>query len=185
MIAPSARLALPALAILLLGMGPMWWMQWRGPLEDCHDRAALLLLPPVEGSHGLALTTRVIHNRSPFGAYGRPTGNPLEAAYTEDRIEARELVVEGIVIPVHWSSDVFDGFHRLRAYFYVHGGAPTRHPFVSGLARAGQQLMRGTLPVTTYLIDGRAFLGDDTRLRIAAEDWIRHAWLHHRETCRP
>lgn len=186
MIARSTRLVLPALALLVIAALPVFVHQGERRLEDCRDPEALLAMAPPQRHPQMTLTHAVDHTFSPYDVYGRPHGSPMQATYPESRVGLRELEAEdGVRLPVHWSFDSSPTASRVRAYLYVHGGEPVRHPFVSGLALAPSQLVHGTRPVSRFVIDGLAYAGNDAELARIAEDWIRSAWLHHRKSCQP
>ena len=181
MIPLSSRFALASLAIFLAAAIPVWTFGVDRTHSDCRDPEALVSRLPGSETHGM--TPAVTQSFEPYELYGRPLGDAVASSYPDSKIRLRDLQVDGVTLPVHWSSDTTQVAARVRAYFYVHGGEPVVHPFASGLALAPAQFAQGTLPVTLLLIDGFTELAKRQHIEQAAEDWIRNAWRHYQTSC--
>ena len=184
MIPLSSRLALPALVILLMAAIPIWTLSGNRS-SDCRDPEALTTAIPDRDEAITYMTGAIIQSFSPYELYGRPRSQDFAANYPDDTVVMRDVRVDGITLPVHWSAATTPGEVWVRAYYYVHAGEPVPHPFRSGLALAPRQLIEGTLPVTVVVVDGSSDMLKGHLVEPAVEDWIRKSWRHYKASCLP
>jgi len=210
-IAVSSRHALGVLVLAAAAAIPIGWHAILAPTNDpCRDPTALLASERFgEGrvtdraarpsKHGATQITgevrpnppgvfsmafRMARGFQPTAFYGLmevhefDNSFPLDAPGDPVALDAR-----GVRLPVRWLEDSFRLNFRVRGHFFVLDGQPVEYPFLVGLARAGDQLLGGTLPVTMFVFraEGRETASDAMREHTRA--WLRDAWEHYQKVC--
>ena len=150
--------------------------------------------PSAAGGRGSCLPSfrRGVPCRSASSGWTRRIGSfsslgkiVLQPALPEDRKELRALRVGPDVLPVH---RVFGGaagpVPRIARYFFVHGARPVAHPLPSGWKTLWDQLVRGTEPVSLFMVAGVARPAAASALDDRADDWLAAAWTDYRRACR-
>jgi hypothetical protein len=209
-IAPSSRHAVPVLAVAALAAIPIGWHALAAPTADrCRDPDALIasqsigegrvtgrrtapeapdvlwidgeMVPPPDV---VSMQFRVSRSFAPSNFYGSSEVQSFDNSFSFDRAgDLMPVDADGVELPVHWLEDPLRMQFRLRAHFYVFDGHPVESPFSAGVAVAGRQMVRGTLPVTLFVfaVKGRPRVSD--QMRSAARDWLRAAWRRYQEVC--
>ena len=211
MTAVSSRHALPVLALAIAAAIPIGWHAIAAPVADsCRDPAALLastqvgtgrvVEPARPGDRGLIrLSGRVQPNpprvfsmifrvsRSslePDAFYGLHEVSALDHSIPLDTAGDRIALENGDArIPVHWLEDTIGSNFRVRGHFFVMDGQVVEHPFFAGLARAGSQLIHGTLPVTMFVFRAEGAVSEAEVMRDQTRAWLRDAWKHYQQAC--
>ena len=140
-------------------------------------------LPPVVPK-GRPLSFRFVRMDAPHRFYLGFDKILLQPALPEDRKELRALRVGSDVLPVHRVFGGAAGPVRIARYFFVHGARPVAHPFPSGWKAVWDQLVRGTEPVSLFMVAGVARPAAASALDDRADDWLAAAWTDYRRACR-
>ena len=126
----------------------------------------------------------VARSDRPFSLFGnwflkiRP---PIDAV----EMNSLTLQVDGQAVPVQEVRTASEGVTHLAVALFVSDGRPIDSVLGSQLGRIGQQLVRGTLPLTMYAADGWAPVGQEDPIAKALQAWLADAWKHHRRVCGP
>lgn len=163
-----------------------------GRSYEVEERPAVAEMPPqrwITGQLPLAVTGasplsfRVAHAEEPFAIFSRPY--LMMPRLPDDQIEVRELRVGPDVLPVYRVFDDSLGDIALTRYFFAHGVSPVAHPIASGIGSAWQQLVHGTLPVTTFAVSVAADAETLPAVEAAQEAWLSAVWSEFRRACGP
>lgn len=211
MISLARRFSAPTAALLAAAALPVWLHQATGATSDpCADPSALARLPAFGPKHsegetpsgdvfslsidgelappaGVTDPLRFWVRRSldPFQFYGYPGSTLVGFPLPEDRTEMHALTVGSDVLPVHRRYDNSLGATRFSQYALVRGVEPIRHPLLGGLAHVVPQLVRGTEPVTLFVIMAVAEAHNVPAVEAKADAWLAQAWTAYREACLP
>jgi hypothetical protein len=210
-IPPARRFSLAALALFAIAAVPIWLHRVTGTTFDpCASPDRLRHLDAFGQSHSVreigeqealghtlwvegrlpdfaprrALRFRVVRGVEPSAFYGDLRTYFYGPPPPEIHREAHALRVGSDVLPVHRQSEPSDRVLRLTHYFLVLGDQPVVHPLPSGLSLAVDQLVRGTQPVTLFLIAGLADAATRADFEKRADAWLTTAWLEYRSVCR-
>jgi hypothetical protein len=196
----GATLALLAIAVLAVALhgafaarfdpcvdpAQLFHLDAYGHSYEIEERPPVAEMPPQRWIEGkLPGTTqlwfRVARADEPFAVFSQAflMVPPLPG----DRIERRELRVGSDVLPVYRIFDDSLGEIRLTRYFFAQGVSPVAHPIGSGIARAGEQLVHGTLPVTAFAVSAAADAATLPAVEAAQEAWLSAVWTEFRRAC--
>jgi hypothetical protein len=197
------------LALLIIVLAPVSIYSYRGhPVDDCARPDALRDVMRIPGTldareqwrvygprvaqstagriaseQGLPpMDFRVMRTFEPVRAYLRPYGF-LSPAVEPDQSLFRSVEVDGeeLQIPVVHGNR---GSHvHFATYLLIYAHRIDNKPFRTQLETALAQLVRGTRPITLFLVSG---IVPQTRLRVAereAFDWLANAWRHYGSVC--
>jgi hypothetical protein len=213
MIPFARRFSLATAVCLAAAAVPVWLHAATGPTFDpCRDPGALARLPAyaakfdptekrqsdgrpyalaiqgelptIEGGTG-PLRFFVLRGAEPHHFLGRPESTFLSMPLPGDRTETHALAVGTDVLPVHRRYDDSLDVLRFSEYTLIQGTTPVRSALTGGLANALDQLVRGTEPVTMFLIQGFVRVGDDDAVEAVSDAWLTRAWSDYREACLP
>jgi hypothetical protein len=196
-----ACLALGALAAWVLLLRGGRWETCRYPEEIRRAptfAGAYTAVPPEKKDGVFEITERkttdpasrtpvhlvVARSDRPFSLFGnwflkiRP---PIDAV----EMSSIALEVDGETVPVQGVRTTSDGVTHLAVALFVSDGRPIDSAFGPQLNKLGQQLIRGTLPLTMYAADGWAPVGQEDAIAKSLQAWLADAWKHHRRVCGP
>lgn len=114
--------------------------------------------------------------------FADPT-RPLTRTLDPDRVEMRQLEVDGVSVPVHVQSQELARHVHLQASIFVYDGAAVTALLPLQLRTALAQLVRGTRPITQYTVHGIARRGEPGDVLDPARAWLEAAWRRHRSVC--
>jgi hypothetical protein len=207
----ARRFSLAALSLFALAALPIWLHRTAGGTSDpCSNPAQLRHLAAFGNVHSarkideheVSIHTLWVEGKLPPFAHGRPLGfrlvrgvdpsafyGDLHAYFfasplPEDSREVRALNAGSDVLPVHHQSDSSTTQLKLTQYFFALGLEPVTHPFSGGLSLALDQLVRGTQPITLFLISGTANAATRASFEERADAWLATAWSEYRGVCR-
>jgi hypothetical protein len=140
-------------------------------------------LPPAV-PNGRPLSFRFVRMDAPDRFYLGFDRILLQPPLPEDRKELRALRVGSDMLPVHRVVGGSSGPVRIARYFFVHGARPVAHPFPSGLKTVWDQLVRGTQPVSLFMVAGVGKSAALSAIEDSAEAWLAAAWTDYRRACR-
>lgn len=108
----------------------------------------------------------------------------LSDAFDPESHEVRAVETKMGVLPVHVAIDRTKSPSRVVAWAWAYDGQPTAELFPALLRAAPRRLLRGSVPVTLFLVDGAAHDPDTGAVDAAATQWISEAWSHMARYCR-
>jgi hypothetical protein len=205
----SGRFLAALLACLALGAVATWVLTLRaGRWETCRYPEEIRRAPAVAGAYTSIPTEKkdgvfeiteqkitdpasrtpihlvVARSDRPFSLFGnwflkiRP---PIDAV----EMNSLTLQVDGEAVPLQEVRTASEGVTHLAIALFVADGRPVDSVLRPQLGRIGQQLVRGTLPLTMYAADGWAPVGQEDAIARALQAWLADAWKHHRRVCGP
>ena len=98
-------------------------------------------------------------------------------------VEDRE--VDGETIRIMWAEEPVEAGLYFSARTSVLGPKPVLNLLWSELLYGPRQLVRGSLPMTTYLVEGASAPGYKDRTRKIASDWLIAAVRQNQKLCAP
>jgi hypothetical protein len=108
----------------------------------------------------------------------------LQGSFDPESHEVREVTTEMGNVPVHVAIDRTRRPSRVLAWAWAYDGQPAAEIFPALLKSAPSRLMKGSVPVTLFLVDGTAIDPDRGPVDTAATTWISNAWSHMARHCR-
>jgi hypothetical protein len=108
----------------------------------------------------------------------------LHGEFDPESHEVRAVETKMGVLPVHVAIDQTKSPSRVVAWAWAYEGLPTAELFPALLRAAPRRLLRGSVPVTLFLVDGAARGPDTGAVDAAATQWISEAWSHVARYCR-
>ena len=108
----------------------------------------------------------------------------LQGSFDPDSHEVREVTTTMGNVPVHVAIDGTRRPSRVIAWAWAYDGRPAAAIFPALLKSAPSRLMKGSVPVTLFLVDGTALDPDGGPVAAAATTWIANAWSHMARHCR-
>jgi hypothetical protein len=108
----------------------------------------------------------------------------LQGEFDPESHEVREIETEQGRLPVHVAIDRTRQPNRLVAWAFAYAGRPVAEVFPALLEAAPARLLRGSVPVTLFLVDAAAHEAAAGAVDAAATQWIAEAWSHMARYCR-
>jgi hypothetical protein len=133
---------------------------------------------------GFPLRFRVVRSDRPFALFGNwftTLDPPMDAA----ELDTVELPFEGGSIPIQEVRESSAGATHIAAALFVYDERPVGSLLHAQLQGIGQQLLRGTLPITMYVVDGLAPAEREDLVETPAQAWLLEVWKQHRMVCGP
>lgn len=206
---PAALRFLPALSVcLVVGAAAVWTVALRDRRWDrCDDPAALANTLAIAGTdtavpkpigikdgnflwiHGKlqpgpigAFSYRVVRSDRPALLQTNWVGT-IDFPMDPGEISDERLSVDGLSVPIRIARSHFGQRTHVAATLSVYDRMPVASLLPQQLTTAPQQLVRGTLPLTLYVVDGFSLPGDEVQVEGPAREWLTAAWRRHREIC--
>jgi hypothetical protein len=170
------------------------WL-WPGAIDrtdamrERWPRHADALVRWAEGSVGsgatqsrLPLQYRIIRSFDSRWLYTRP------ARFIERRFEVDDLRLEWVEsgetrLPIHLDMQDAGEFLKIVAYLFVYDSRPVAHPFRDQFARIPRLLLRGSQPLTLFLVAGSFPRAQLPEGEAHAVDWLTTAWRRYHAMC--
>lgn len=108
----------------------------------------------------------------------------LREGFDPESHEVREVPSEAGAVPVHVAIDRTRDPGRLVAWVWVYDGRPTADLFPALVRAAPRRVLRGSVPVTFFLVNGAFYEPDAAAVDALATKWIADAWSHMARFCR-
>ena len=74
---------------------------------------------------------------------------------------------------------------QLAVYLFVYDGRPVDSLLPRQIRTSFGQAVKGTMPLTFYIVGGRVPKHRASEAQDAAVEWVLAAWRHHRQVCGP
>jgi len=199
-------------AALALGLAPVAMSSLHPRFRDpCRNPAALQATSLIDGFRPLGerLEKRGPHDiqwsEGEIPRVGRPS-EPLHfqilrsydarklyehtVRFASEKLEPEEheilpRISQGEELPIHLVRDHTRSPSVILAYLFAYRGRPVAQPLLALLEDAPRQLLRGSAPLTLFLVEARAPHRRTAAAEEAAERWLVAAWRQYRMACGP
>ncbi|MEE9609018.1 MAG: hypothetical protein V3U03_14860 [Myxococcota bacterium] len=109
----------------------------------------------------------------------------LRVPMDPDRLFTREELVAGERVTVRVATAALAHTLQLAVYLFVYDGRPVDSLLPRQIRTSFAQAVKGTMPLTFYIVGGRVPKHRASEAQDAAVEWVLAAWRHHRQVCRP
>jgi hypothetical protein len=92
----------------------------------------------------------------------------------------------GTRLPIHRSfypSTASGQRKRIVAYLLMYEGRAIGNPYIAQLVSAPRQLVRGSRPMTLFILSGEVRSSDFEAAEARAREWLTRAWHKYRAVC--
>jgi hypothetical protein len=92
----------------------------------------------------------------------------------------------GTRLPIHRSfypSTASSQHKHIVAYLLMYEGRAIGNPYIAQLVSAPRQLVRGSRPMTLFLVSGEVHSSDFEAAEADAREWLQKAWQQYRAVC--
>lgn len=133
----------------------------------------------------LSLEYAVIRSYNAKRLYYRPEHRYLRGAVPN--VQTIEWIdYAGTRLPIHRSfypSTASGQRKRIVAYLLMYEGKAIGNPYIAQLVSAPRQLVRGSHPMTLFLVSGEVHSSDFEAAEADAREWLKRAWQTYRAVC--
>jgi hypothetical protein len=133
----------------------------------------------------LGLEYAVIRSYNAKRLYYRPEHRYLHGAVPN--VQTIEWIdYAGTRLPIHRSfypSTASSQRKRIVAYLLMYEGRAVGNPYIAQLVSAPRQLLRGSRPMTLFLVSGEVRSSDLEAAEAHAREWLTRAWQKYRAVC--